>query len=586
MIKNNYFNFFLNSKIKAKSSQKNLPNQINEKIDQSLGQTSNNNLVELEYDQPKNENNNNDKEANDADHNLNQNDERQLDELDKLMNIMEQSDENKLDVVSYSFEICDILLNIGPCGNSIIGESTGDYSEFEIDSNNRTQLIDIVTSSGFTKNGSISVLQRSLRPDLIATFPIPDIIDMWSLANDSEQSPYSPTYLFLSKSNSTVILQIANEITELDKENTTFCTKSATIYCTNILNNKYILQVTTSCVYLYCECLLAEQGPKLAYLLDLADKIDSRIKNALTIDLYLVVLSEKGTIYMLKFDEHENAFAQIDKISESNFFFSNVCCFTLYKDDSNIFTTLTLDNDAQQQQQLANKATVSVNKPAEFDSDARVTPMANESSLFALQDMNVDDEEELLYGSGESAMDKNGGASSTFNQTEASSAYINKLLTNSGVKSYLNLSATKPKTTPVEAPINESSSTFNKPTPKIRKTTYWLLTVNFDGILNIIYLNGDKFNLIYSIPKFNQAPKTIIPVNNYKFVPLETQESVSSIMRTSSIIETNQIIVSELLLTSAGFDKNRPLLIAKMDEDLIIYEAFLTTTNRRGKLII
>lgn len=189
--------------------------------------------------------------------------ERELDELDRLMGTKDigvdgggsDADANK-DQVSYTFEICDILLNIGPCGNSLVAESSADMSEFASggvgDETSKHHLmphsIDLVTSSGYAKNGAISLLQRSLRPDLIATFQIPDVIDMWSLVNDSEHSPYSPTYLFLSKGNSTVVLQIANEITELDKDTTAFCTKSATIYCANILNNKYLMQVSNATV--------------------------------------------------------------------------------------------------------------------------------------------------------------------------------------------------------------------------------------------------------------------------------------------------------------------------------------------------
>lgn len=168
------------------------------------------------------------------------------DELDRLMNKRNEPAESaNPDVVSYGFVISDIVLNIGPCSHSIVSESCGDQSEFESSELSGGQSnfhsIDLVTTSGFAKNGSISLLQRSLRPDLIVSFPIPDIIDMWSLANDSHVSPYSPTYLFLSKASSTVVLQIDNEITELDKETSAFCTKSATIYCANF--GDFLLQV-------------------------------------------------------------------------------------------------------------------------------------------------------------------------------------------------------------------------------------------------------------------------------------------------------------------------------------------------------
>ncbi len=109
--------------------------------------------------------------------------ESEYDELDKLLELnevkcMRSSSET---IVTHSFDVCDILLNVAPCGHSIIGESVGDYSEFATSST--FPNIDLVTSSGHTKNGAISILQRSLRPECIATFQIPDIVDMWSVSN-------------------------------------------------------------------------------------------------------------------------------------------------------------------------------------------------------------------------------------------------------------------------------------------------------------------------------------------------------------------------------------------------------------------
>lgn len=123
------------------------------------------------------------------------NDENLLMESENLneQNEMDDGTKNKPLIPSntYSFEVCDLLLNIAPCGHSIIGESVGDYTEFVNNNNDMASIqmnhIDLVTSSGYTKNGAISVLQRGLRPDLIATFQIQDIIDTWAVnLNDLE----------------------------------------------------------------------------------------------------------------------------------------------------------------------------------------------------------------------------------------------------------------------------------------------------------------------------------------------------------------------------------------------------------------
>jgi cleavage and polyadenylation specificity factor subunit 1 len=55
------------------------------------------------------------------------------DELDLILEKTEEQQNKSVNIVSYTFEICDMLLNIAPCGHSIVGESAGDYTEFETD---------------------------------------------------------------------------------------------------------------------------------------------------------------------------------------------------------------------------------------------------------------------------------------------------------------------------------------------------------------------------------------------------------------------------------------------------------------------
>lgn len=116
---------------------------------------------------------------------------------------------------------------------------------------------------------------------------------------------------------------------------------------------------------------------------------------------------------------------------------------------------------------------------------------------------------------------------------------------------------------------NEAHDTVNK------KCAYWLFTVNIDGTLNVILINGLELRAIYSISKFNQAPRLIKAG--------ESTSSESALARNNSIIETpNQPNVSELLTVCFGVEKNRLYLISKMDEDLIIYEAFLSGVKGQG----
>jgi hypothetical protein len=159
--------------------------------------------------------------------------------------------------------------------------------------------------------------------------------------------------------------------------------------------------------------------------------------------------------------------------------------------------------------------------------------------------------------------------------------------------------------------------------------TYWLFCVSAnDGslyIFNIARDNSDEemrdelsqsasVNLIYSCPKFSSAPKTLIPNEHFfrtSLNPLTSEFSVPPTFssthskneatnanlpahRVSSLIDSSNqsnataVSINEILVLNmanyAHLDvKNpttRPLLVAKCDEDLIIYEAFLAASNQ------
>ncbi|XP_008486527.1 cleavage and polyadenylation specificity factor subunit 1-like, partial [Diaphorina citri] len=61
-----------------------------------------------------------------------------------------------VEITSYAFEVCDSLLNIGPCGNITMGEPAFLSEEFV---NTAEPDIELVTTSGHGKNGALCILQ-------------------------------------------------------------------------------------------------------------------------------------------------------------------------------------------------------------------------------------------------------------------------------------------------------------------------------------------------------------------------------------------------------------------------------------------
>uniref|UniRef100_A0A2K6N612 Cleavage and polyadenylation specificity factor subunit 1 n=1 Tax=Rhinopithecus bieti TaxID=61621 RepID=A0A2K6N612_RHIBE len=127
-------------------------------------------------------------------------------------------------LATYSFEVCDSILNIGPCANAAMGEPAFLSEEFQ---NSPEPDLEIVVCSGHGKNGALSVLQKSIRPQVVTTFELPGCYDMWTViapvrkeeednpkGEVTEQEPRSPEadddgrrhgFLILSREDSTMV---------------------------------------------------------------------------------------------------------------------------------------------------------------------------------------------------------------------------------------------------------------------------------------------------------------------------------------------------------------------------------------------
>ena len=58
----------------------------------------------------------------------------------------------------------DSLLNIGPCGDVAMGEPAFLSEEYD---NSVDPCVELVTTSGHSKNGALSILQRSIKPQVL-----------------------------------------------------------------------------------------------------------------------------------------------------------------------------------------------------------------------------------------------------------------------------------------------------------------------------------------------------------------------------------------------------------------------------------
>lgn len=110
-------------------------------------------------------------------------------------------------ITIFAFEVCDSLLNVGPCGSMSLGEPpflSEDFSALD------DPDLEIVTTSGYGKNGALCVLQRSIRPQIVTTILIPGVKDLWTLHTTGDSSNHA--LILVSQENTTIVRKHSNYI--------------------------------------------------------------------------------------------------------------------------------------------------------------------------------------------------------------------------------------------------------------------------------------------------------------------------------------------------------------------------------------
>lgn len=88
---------------------------------------------------------------------------------------------------------------------------------------------DIVTSSGYENESYACALHRTIRPDVVASFDLPNATDLWTLYDDSQKMH---TYVVISTVDKTAVFQSDEEIVEAEEH--PFQCDDCTLYCCQV----------------------------------------------------------------------------------------------------------------------------------------------------------------------------------------------------------------------------------------------------------------------------------------------------------------------------------------------------------------
>jgi len=369
---------------------------------------------------------------------------RKLDDVDELELFGDSNEPLNKTVSTYAFDVSDSLLNIGPITKSAVGEPAFLSEEFF---GGNTSDLELVCCSGYGKNGALSVLQKTIRPQVVTTFELPGSVDMWTVyaqPKDIYQTDHYHSFLILSREDSTLVLKTGDEISEID--NSGFNAQSPTIFAGNLGLNKYIVQVCPTSIRLLDGSTEIQDVP--------LDSESSNIVSCSISDPHSVLLLADGTLLYMQLIEDFNGPKL--KLINPNIDKSNKIITTcMYKDESGLFN-IEHQNDDRKTLRSRRKSTIPT--------------IHTTSHLHQKKSLSVDDEEDLLYGE-----------SSLMNDAAMQEAQL--------------------------ANIRRPSFAFQSlgRTPNI---SYWCTLCRENGALEIYSL--PDFNLTFTASKFEDAPKVLI----------------------------------------------------------------------------
>lgn len=439
---------------------------------------------------------------------------------DELESFIFEENDDRL-ATSLHFEVCDSILNIGPCSRFCMGELS--FLAEELDKENDHQ-IELVTTSGYGKNGALCVLQRSIRPQFVTTFVLPKCLDMWTVYStqkdidfkeNATNDPRHHAYLILSRSETTMILQTGQEINELDQSG--FICNSRTIFAGNLHNNKYIIQISPDTIRLI-------EGTRQIKNFPL--ELGSSIVSASLADPHCIVMTENGSLIHL----HLLYESEMPKLTLVKLDFpeqkAKIISCSLYKDLSGLFVTKVNDKGRQSNDQS------SLNKHFKSNESAKM--------VFNNKDNEeIDDLDELLYGDS----DVNAIVGASIKSTSAKQ--IDEIINS-------------------ELDENQGASIKR---PEQKSETYWLFLTREDGSLEIYSM--PDVTLVYQINDFALAPQTLIDTSTTNMSNENLTSSIENDLNSQSILE-----VLEIYVGGFGIKQLKPLLFIRFREEICVYEAF------------
>ncbi|RKP26676.1 CPSF A subunit region-domain-containing protein [Syncephalis pseudoplumigaleata] len=396
---------------------------------------------------------------------------------DALLIHYSEAKDNKEQRILYNFRVCDSLPVIG----SIMG-MTAIRSVTNMEEKREDRRLDIVMSTGYGKNGHLSILRKSIRPADISEFGLPGCRAMWTLRCQREKASHLveeayDRFLLISRDTSTMILETGDELQEMETGD--FNTSRPTVAAASILQDTHIVQVDATAAR------LLNSEAKLVQLLPLSDeRLMSRVVSAQIVDPYILLVTNIGRFSILHADSVASELKlcqQFTLVKDRRVICGCICSDATgqWKQWQDVTTTTTTASKATPDQATSIKQTSNVGSNINEESNEHHRAMVNGDRT------EMDDVDMELYGhhttSDNTMMHGSDGDGIKANGVDASEE------------------------------DNDASTSMDQMADALATSaqkTYWCLLYLEDGSLEILSL--PSMTSVMTVSRFDLAPATLV----------------------------------------------------------------------------
>ncbi|KAK6009166.1 CPSF A subunit region [Ostertagia ostertagi] len=426
------------------------------------------------------------------------------------------------------FRELDKLTNIGPIKAITAGGAHG-IGPILLEQDRADPVFDVATASGNLVNGSICVLQRTVRPDVITSSFLQDAQQLWAVGRREDDSH---KYLIVSRTRSSLILELGEDMVELEEP--LFLSDEPTVAAGELADGGLAVQVTSLRVALVAEEQQLQQ-------IDLDSNFP--VVAASIVDPYVALLTQNGRLmlYQLVLIPHVHL-KEID-LSGSAFAEKTVhhraplTALSIYRDMSGLMIFSDGADDFYERR---------FTKPKKKAVSRRGTADSIDIDLYGEEVVThmpstVVDEDELLYGdTGSNKKDE-------------------------GVRKRKRMAEVTSVTTG-----GEESDAID---PNTVEPTYWLILARDSG--KVVIHSLPDMRVVYQFLKFGLMPELVtdlMPDEEEK--DRKEQEARAEQFENSSVqFRPNERIV-EIQIVGMGINQGHPTLMAVIDDQVITYEMY------------